>query len=101
MGEFTNGVSPSDTALGDRQITVEPGKIETDVNGIYADGKYERDDLFIFDVDDDKEFYQQGIEYGRRKMTFQTDKINQYLGQTRYTKPFYIRAKNGHIRKIS
>jgi hypothetical protein len=101
MGEFTTGVSPETLAQKDREITTD--KVPTDVEDVFADGQYQRDRLFIFDVPEGE--FDQNSEAGRRRMRFKTGStVQQYLQKTRYTVPFYIRTTRGdgksYIRRV-
>lgn len=77
-----------------------PGKVETDVQGVFADGL--KDQCPIFSVTKD-EFYN-NMKADRRRMRFSTEPAAQYLRGTRYHKPFYIQYKgdNGEhfLRKV-
>lgn len=69
---------------------VDPGKIETDVSGIFADGK--KNDSPIFTVSK-KDFYN-NMKMDRKRMRFETETASNYLRGTRYNKPFYIQYKD-------
>jgi len=105
MGELTNdgGVNPGMEAANMR-IAVpvnDPGKITTDVEGIFADGK--RNELPVFDVDHD-DFYN-NMKADRKRIRFKADtSASQYLRGTKYNRPFYLRttAPDGNqlLRKV-
>ena len=101
MGEIYG--SPADNAELDtmKQAStpeMNPGKIETDVKGVFADGL--KDQLPVFDVEDDDFF--KNMKSGRQRLRFKSDNpVSQYLKQTRYNKPFFIKTKNGqYMRKV-
>lgn len=80
---------------------IDPGKVATEVDGVFADGM--KDQFPIFSVTKD-EFYN-NMKADRRRMRFtQTEPAAQYLRGTRYNRPFYIQYKgeNGEhfLRKV-
>lgn len=76
------------------------GKVETDVSGVFADGK--KDGLPVFNVS--KEDFYNNMRMDRKRMRFKTDTVSQYLRGTRYNRPFYIEYKGDkgehYLRKI-
>jgi hypothetical protein len=101
MGEFTNDtLRPETLAAKDRDFNANNGEVETDVDGVIANG--EKDGLPIFDVDKN-EFYQ-NMNYGRKRLRFKNgSNVQNYMNQTKYKRPFWIRhgeGKNTFIRKI-
>lgn len=101
MGEIYGDIENSaemDSMKRATTPTMDVGKVETDVPGVFADGM--KDQFPVFDVDDD-EFYK-NMRSDRKRMRFNTDNpVSQYLRQTRYNRPFFIKTKNGdYMRKI-
>ena len=103
MGELTGGGATHDQinrATLQNPDVVDPGKIETDVAGVYADGS--KDQFPIFSVSKD-EFYN-NMRNDRKRLRFTTEPAANYLKGTRYNKPFYIQYKgdNGEhfLRKV-
>jgi hypothetical protein len=104
MGElFGNGETHDQINFKQTQNpdSVDPGKIETDVSGVFADGT--KNDCPIFSVSKD-EFYS-NMKNDRKRMRFQTEPAAQYLRGTRYNKPFYIQYKDDstgehYLRKV-
>jgi len=105
MGEFTGGDYdyPSTVAAKDNEITNTPDQVATDVEGIFANGQYNKDRLFIFDVPENE--FDQNSEAGRRRMRFKSGStVQQYLQKSKYTVPFYIRTTRSdgksYIRRV-
>ena len=99
MGEFTNGEVPTqDAANAKAKVDIDPGKIETDVDGIYADGM--KDNLPVFDVPE-KDFFN-NMKHGRKRIQFGRGlNVTDYMKNTKYNKPFWIKVKNGdYMRKV-
>jgi len=100
MGEFTNGTSPEQDAMDRRSDpgSQEPGKIQTDVEGIFADGM--KQGLPVFDVETDE--FNKNIRAERQRVQFTSEPITQYMQKTRYNRPFWVRTKDGNLmRKIN
>jgi hypothetical protein len=99
---FGNGLTHDQQNLAQTQNpdVVDPGKIETDVSGVFADGM--KDQCPIFSVTKD-EFYK-NMKADRRRLRFETEPAASYLRGTRYNRPFYIQYKgeNGEhfLRKV-
>jgi hypothetical protein len=105
MGEIQNdgGLNPGiDAANMRNDVPInDPGKIATDVEGIYADGQ--KNNLPVFDIDHD-DFYA-NMKADRQRVRFKNDSMaGQYLRGTRYKIPFYLRTtdKDGNklLRKV-
>ena len=100
MGEFRDGVSPEQDAMISRQNSgsSEPGKIQTDVENIFADGM--KDNLPVFDVEADE--FNNNMRADRKRMKYNSNPaLHQYMQQTRYNRPFWVRTKDqGYMRKI-
>ena len=102
MGDFTDGSqSPTDLAASDSAITGEPGKVETNVDGVFADG--EKTGFPVFDVTRDE--FNQNMDFGRKRLRFKGGTpVQQYMRGTRYSQPFWIAHKNDkgerYVRKI-
>ncbi len=93
MGEIMGNGETHDTinlAAQRNADMVDPGKVETDVNGVFADGK--KNEFPIFSVSKD-DFYN-NMKSDRKRMRFSTEHAANYLRGTRYNKPFYIQYKN-------
>lgn len=82
----------------DVAVKGEPGKVPTDVEDIYADG--EKGGLPVFDVS--QKDFNQNMSWGRKRVRFASDTVaSQYMRQTKYQIPFWIRDKEtGYTRKI-
>jgi hypothetical protein len=93
MGEIMNGggIDPGQEAANMRsevQIN-DPGKIATDVEGIFADG--EKNKLPVFDIAHD-DFYN-NMKADRQRVRFKSETAaGQYLRNTHYKRPFYLRT---------
>lgn len=97
MGEFTGGNSPEQKIKNDLAVKDNPQGVETDVDGVFADGI--KDQMPVFDVGKD-EFYQ-NMRYGRRRLRFKSGTPAQkYMQSTRYNRKFWIREPDGYIRKV-
>jgi len=88
---FGSGLTHDQTNLAAETSpdTVDPGKIETDVSGVFADGK--KDSFPIFTVN--KEDFYNNMKADRKRMRFSTEPAANYLRGTRYNRPFYIQYK--------
>lgn len=99
---FSNGETHDTINLASQKnpTSVDPGKVETDVAGVYADGT--KDQFPIFSVS--KEDFYNNMKADRKRMRFSTEPASQYLRGTRYNRPFYIQYKgeNGEnfLRKV-
>lgn len=103
MGELTGNFEdrPEAKIQGDRDQAETPpeGKVETNVEGVYADAINKRDGNPIFSVDDN-EFYQ-NMNYGRKRLRFKSGSEPQkFMQKSRYNAPFWIKNKDGYIRKV-
>lgn len=102
MGEFSGtGLGPGEQmAKDDLNVKGEPGKVPTDIDGIFADG--EKVGLPVFNVD--KESFHQNMEYGRKRLNFPADSsVQKYLQNTRQNRPFWISYSDGNqtlVRKV-
>lgn len=98
LGMDVEADGPMDKVAQDVNPTSEPGKIETDVPDVFADG--EKNGLPVFNVSSD-EFYQ-NMNYGRRRLRFKSGtSVQSYMAKTRYNKPFWIRdTESDYVRKI-
>lgn len=103
MGEIFGTGETHDTinlASQTNADSMDPGKIETDVQGVFADGT--KNNCPIFSVT--KEDFYNNMKADRKRMRFSTEHAAQYLRGTRYNKPFYIEYKgdNGEhfLRKV-
>jgi hypothetical protein len=99
-GEFTSGTTPETDVSKDINSppAMDPGKIATDVDDVFADGLNGRDGLPVFDVEKD-DFYQ-NMSHGRKRLRFKSgSSVQTYMQKSKYNKPFYI--KHGeYIRKV-
>ena len=88
--------SPEGSAKKD--LDVNKGEFETEVEGIFADGK--KGNLHVFDVSN-KEFFD-NMKMDRKRLRFSSDSnASKYMRSTKYNIPFYIRNKeSGYLRKI-
>ena len=101
MGEISGNFqdSPEGIAAKDNAVSKPPdGKVKTDVSGVFADGEYKGTP--VFDVSR-QEFYN-NMKQDRRRLRFKSDSsAGDYMRQTKYNIPFYIRnTKDGYLRKI-
>jgi hypothetical protein len=103
MGDLTGGAPTHDQINFQASQNVDSrdtGKVETDVSGVFADGK--KDDMPVFSVS--KEDFYSNMKIDRKRMRFNTETAAQYLRGTRYNRPFYIEYKgdNGehYLRKV-
>jgi hypothetical protein len=101
MGDVLGNVDNSmelDTMKKAAAVDANPGKVQTDVIGVFADGM--KDNLPVFDVEDD-DFYK-NMKSDRKRMRFSSDNpVSQYLKQTRYNRSFFIKTKDGkYMRRI-
>jgi hypothetical protein len=100
MGEMMNGSTPEDDARINTQGpgTTDPGKVDTDVSDVKADGT--KQGIPVFDVDAID--FIKNMRMDRRNLKFPEDSaITQYMRGTRYSKPFWLRTKNGDaMRKV-
>lgn len=96
MSEFMQPDSNTEKLVKDQ--SVEPGKIKTDVEGIFADG--EKEGMPVFDVGSDD--FNQNMSWGRKRVRFSKESTaGEYMRKTRYNIPFWIRDKDsGYVRKI-
>lgn len=80
--------------------SMDPGKVETDVQGVFADGL--KDGAPIFSVT--KEEFFNNMKSDRRRLRFGSDTpVSSYLRGSRYNQPFYVQYKgdDGHyLRKV-
>jgi hypothetical protein len=92
MSELTSGSLDPGTMAANMRSEVQvndPGKIATDVEGIFADG--EKNSLPVFDIDHD-DFYA-NMKADRQRVRFKGDtSAGQYLRNTHYKRPFYLRT---------
>ena len=99
------GTTPADAAPADGDskggtgAEEKPKGVATDVDGIYADGV--KGDTPVFDVTPEE--FMNNMKMDRRRLRFkQGSKAAEYMRNTKYNRPFWIRnAKDGYMRKIS
>ena len=78
--------------------------VETDVEGIASDGVYKKgfDSFPLFDVTENE--FLSNMETHRQRCRFTTPKVAEYMQNSRYKKPFYIRYQNEqgkiYVRKV-
>ena len=88
-GSYDPGMEAAKTRT-DVQVN-DPGKIQTDVEGIYADGQ--KNNLPVFDIGHD-DFYN-NMKADRRRVRFKAETAaSQYLRGTKYNRPFYLRTSS-------
>lgn len=99
---FGNGLTHDAINLAN-QVNIsssDPGKVETEVSGVFADGK--KDEFPVFTVSSE-DFYN-NMKADRKRLRFSTDSVSQYLRGSKYNRPFYIQFKgeNGEnfLRKV-
>lgn len=104
MGELTSGGIDPGREADLTRVAVQvndPGKVPTDVDGVFADGQ--RNNLPVFDIEHD-DFYN-NMKADRKRVRFKTDTAaTSYLRGTRYNRPFYLRTTddkgNQLLRKV-
>ncbi len=101
MGEFTSGVTHDQENLVATQNPDVVDRVETEVSGVFADGK--KGEFPIFNVSKD-EFYA-NMRNDRKRLRFSTEHAANYLRGSKYNKPFYIAYKNDdtgehYLRKV-
>jgi len=78
-------------AAADVAITGEPGQVETDVKGVFADG--EKQGSPVFNVD--KHSFYQNMTFGRKRLRLKSGTAGQsYMQQTKYNRPFWMSYKD-------
>jgi len=97
-GEFTGGDTPGTDADFNRTAMDANVDLDTDVPGVKANAM--RNGIPVFDVEDD-DFYK-NMKSDRKRVRFPADHpVTQYLKQTRYNQPFFVRTKDGqYMRKV-
>lgn len=95
----TGEVTPKDAAPADGEGGEQPKGVPTDVDGVFADGT--KGDAPVFDVTPEE--FMNNMKMDRRRLRFKNgSKAAEYMRQTRYNRPFWIRnSKDGYMRKIS
>jgi hypothetical protein len=91
-GAFTSGETPEDIAMAakDPPATDEPQKIETDIEGVFADGM--KNNMPVFDVDQ-RDFYS-NMKHDRKRIRFTGGTpASEFMRQSKYNKPFWVRTK--------
>jgi hypothetical protein len=102
MGEFTNGESPDQFASKSRTYVEEnPGKVQTDVPDVFADGK--RFGFPVFNVS--KKEFDSNMSVDRKRLRFTNgSNVQKYMLATRYNRPFFIsyseESGNRYLRKV-
>ena len=105
MGELAGNFQDSPEAIiaKDRDKAVEPpeGKIDTGIEGVFADAVNSRDNLPVFKVSHD-EFYQ-NMTQGRQRIRFKSGSAPQkFMQNGRYKQTFWIQhEKDGYMRKVA
>jgi hypothetical protein len=98
-GEFSSGEThDSINNIDTRGVQLEnPGKVPTDVDGVFADG-IKDNNIPIFDVEKD-DFYN-NMKMDRKRLRFTKDSsAAQYHRASKYNRPFYLRHE-GYLRKV-
>lgn len=99
-GEFTSGIefghdSVNNTASQGTQDET-PGKVETDVEGVFADAT--KNNMPVFDVP--KEDFYNNMKAERQRLRFSKDSsAAQYHRSSKYNRPFWLRHE-GYLRKV-
>ena len=89
--------SQTDKIAGDSAAVDNIGKVETDVQGVFADA--EKNGMPVFDVT--KDCFYQNMNYGRRRLRFKSgSSASQYMQGTKYNRSFWIREPDGYTRKV-
>jgi hypothetical protein len=97
-GEFTSGETHNsiNNTAAHGTVGENPGKIETDLPGIYADAT--KDNMPVFDVG--KEDFYNNMKSERKRLRFSKDTAaSQYHQGSKYNRPFWLRHE-GFLRKI-
>ena len=92
MGEFTSGLTHDQQNFTSTQNpdVLDAGKVQTDVEGVFADGK--KGDCPIFSVT--KEEFYNNMRNDRKRLRFKTEPAANYLRGSRYNQPFFIQYKD-------
>ena len=104
MGELAGSFedSPEAKIAQDKGEVVKPpeGKVETHVDGCFADATNTRDNLPVFKVAHG-EFYQ-NMNYGRQRIRFASGSdVQKFMKGSRYKQGFWIQHdKDGYMRKV-
>ncbi len=99
MGELAGtDVNTSPEVQIKQDLAAVDGKIETDVEGIFADA--EKGGCPVFDVS--KEEFYNNMKLDRKRLRFKRDSVvSKYMRSTKYNRPFYVRnSEDGYLRKI-
>lgn len=99
MGELSGSdVNNSPESQINKDISAVDGKVETDVEGIFANA--EKSGVPVFDVSKDEFF--NNMKMDRKRLRFKKDSIvSKYMRNTKYNRPFYVRnTEDGYLRKI-
>lgn len=99
MGEISgSNVNTSPEVQIKQDLSATDGKIETDVDGVFADA--EKGGVPVFDVSKDEFF--NNMKMDRKRLRFKKDSvISKYMRNTKYNRPFYVRnTEDGYLRKI-
>lgn len=95
---LTGGQSPEQIAAADNAISNDPGKVETDVKDVFADGN--KNGVPVFNVSNIE--FNQNMSFGRKRLRFKSGTSAQsYMKQTRYNRPFWIAYTNDKGEKYS
>jgi hypothetical protein len=97
-GEFTTGETHNSINNIEARGTQgeNPGKVETDLPGVFADA--EKNGMPVFDVD--KETFNNNMRQERRRLRFKTGTAAaQYHQGSKYNRPFWLRS-DGYLRKV-
>ena len=94
MGEIAraqNVDAHQSQAAADSAITGEPGQVETDVKGVFADG--EKLGAPVFNVTHGE--FHSNMTFGRKRLRLKSGTAGQsYMQQTKYNRPFWMSYKD-------
>ena len=82
---------PVSIAASDHDIRGEEGKIDTGVEGVFADG--EKLGLPVFNVDNEE--FNQNMEFGRKRLRFKDGSpIQQFITKSEVNRSFWLANKD-------
>lgn len=104
MGELAGNFQDSPEGQiardGDKAIEPPEGKVETSIDGVFADAVNQKDNLPVFKVSH-HEFYQ-NMANGRQRIRFKSGSDAQrFMQNGKYKTTFWIQhEKDGYMRKV-
>lgn len=101
MGELTGSDNYVDghqaQAASDLSIKGEPGKVATEVPGVFASG--EKLGAPVFSVDHDE--FHQNMEFGRKRLRFKDGSpVQQYMQKAQVNRPFWLSYQDPNNKEV-